>query len=412
MKVGKHTLLIDGNYFIFSRLFVIPKTGKKPLLSDEESRSRFMRKLAIDFSSEVRKFKGYVDDIVVAVDDKSWRKDLYPEAQYKANRKHDDKVDWDTLYKLYGEFQDILSSHGVTVHKISGAEADDVLFAWSTALNGRGKSCIVWTGDRDLIQLVNYSSANDAHTVWFYNSKKVLYVYPGFIKDMQTSATETMSNDDMLFNMSGSHMVRDQYQANIMSWIKEQKVDVKEVNCDSFILEKILMGDKSDNIPSVVTWGKETKTGSVRIYSITQRLADKIIEEYLENVEDFKIDLIFSQSEMDRLSDIIYRVVGKSDPGLIKKNLDLNISLMLLHSKTIPHPILKAIFKRIEMDWEGAVDSMEDLMSLEKVLEDTKWITKGSSTPKSMDPFAGLDVPSEPKKTDERPKVKKLDELF
>jgi len=216
MKVGKHTLLIDGNYFIFSRLFVMPRAKSQVLLGDEKSKLQFMRKLAIDFSAEVRRVKDYVDDIVVAVDDKSWRKDLYPDAQYKGNRKQEDTINWDALYSIYEEFQQILSKKGVTVHKILGAEADDILFAWSTALNDRGKSCIVWTGDRDLIQLVNYSKPNDSHTIWFYNSKKKLYVYEGFIDDMKTSATTEMSNEDMLFNMSGSHMVRDQYQANIL----------------------------------------------------------------------------------------------------------------------------------------------------------------------------------------------------
>ena len=45
MKVGKHTLLIDGNYFVYSRLFVMPrpKTGK--LLGDNDSKAQFMRKL-------------------------------------------------------------------------------------------------------------------------------------------------------------------------------------------------------------------------------------------------------------------------------------------------------------------------------------------------------------------------------
>jgi len=159
MKVGKHTLLIDGNYFVYSRLFVMPrpKTGK--LLGDEKQKAQFMRKLSIDLASELRKLQDFVDDVVIAVDSKSWRKDLYPEADYKGTRKSDSSVDWANVYEVYGEFQNILKTRGVTVQQTSGAEADDVIFGWSVALNGRGKSCIVWTGDRDLIQLVNHSKA-------------------------------------------------------------------------------------------------------------------------------------------------------------------------------------------------------------------------------------------------------------
>ena len=152
MKVGKHTLLIDGNYFVYSRLFVLPRPKNGKLLGDENSKGQFMRKLAIDFASEIRKMQYFVDDIVVAIDSKSWRKDLYPESDYKGTRKPDSSVEWSNVYSIYEEFQQILKSHGVTIQQTQGAEADDVIFGWSVALNDRGKSCIVWTGDKDLIQ--------------------------------------------------------------------------------------------------------------------------------------------------------------------------------------------------------------------------------------------------------------------
>ena len=38
MKLGKHTLVIDGNYFVHSRLFVLPRKKGQVLLSDDESK--------------------------------------------------------------------------------------------------------------------------------------------------------------------------------------------------------------------------------------------------------------------------------------------------------------------------------------------------------------------------------------
>ena len=139
MKVGKHTLLIDGNYFVFSRLFVMPKPKSGKLLGDDKAKSQFMRKLAIDFASEMRKLNAFVDDVVVAVDAKSWRKDLYPESDYKGTRKQSSDVDWNAVYSTYEQFQEILKTKGVTIHQTQGAEADDVLFGWSAMLNGRRK---------------------------------------------------------------------------------------------------------------------------------------------------------------------------------------------------------------------------------------------------------------------------------
>lgn len=398
MRVGKHTLLIDGNYFVFSRLFVLPKPKTGQLLGDDKQKAQFMRKLAIDFASEMRKLKQFVDDVVLTVDSKSWRKDLYPESDYKGTRKQSSDVDWTAVYSVYEEFQKILASKGVTVHQIQGAEADDVIFGWSTALNNRGKSCIVWSGDRDLIQLVNYSKTNDAHTIWYYNTKKSLHAYIGFEKHMQESIANEMSTDDLLFNMGGEHMTRDAYQSNILNWIKDNKIEITEVDCDRFILNKILIGDKSDNIQSVVTWQKEMKNGSLRTYSITDKTADTIYDQFIKELDNFTIEYLFNNEYRNALTDIIYRVVGHGNPTLIKATLSNNIALMLLHVKTIPDSIQNAIYNAIERDWEGALENMESITDMEKILQNTPWLDNKSDF--GMDAFAGMDIPSAPVKKD------------
>ena len=352
-----------------------------------------MRKLAIDFASEMRKLKMFVDDVVLTVDSKSWRKDLYPEADYKGTRKQSSDVNWTNVYSVYEEFQKILASKGVTVHQIQGAEADDVIFGWSTALNNRGKSCIVWSGDRDLIQLVNYSKTNDAHTIWYYNTKKSLYVYEGFEHDMNQSIANDMSTDDLLFNMGGEHMTRDTYQTNILAWVKDLKIEMTEVDCDRFIFNKILIGDKSDNIPSVVTWQKEMKGGKLRIFSITEKMADTIYEQFIKELDNFTIEHLFNQEYKNKLTDIIYRVVGHGNLTLIKSSLSNNIALMLLHVKTIPDSIQRAIYDAIDKDWEGALEQVDQFMDMEKILEGTHWLDDKVGF--GVDAFAGMDIPVE-----------------
>ena len=393
MKVGKHTLLIDGNYFVFSRLFVLPKPKTGQLLGDDKQMSQFMRKLAIDFASEMRKLKMFVDDVILTVDSKSWRKDLYPESDYKGTRKQSSDVNWTNVYAVYEEFQKILAAKGITVHQIQGAEADDVIFGWSTALNTRGKSCIVWSGDRDLIQLVNYSKTNDAHTIWYYNTKKSLYVYEGFEKDMEQSVANSMTTEDLLFNMGGEHMTRDAYQHNILSWIKDCKIELTEIDCDKFIFGKILIGDKSDNIPSVVSWQKEMKGGKLRTYSITDKTAETIYDQFIKEADNFTIEYLFNSEYKTKLTDIIYRVVGHGNLNLIKSALSNNIALMLLHTKTIPDSIQEAIYNAIDKDWEGALENTDQFMEMEKILEGTRWLEDKIGF--GIDTFAGLDIPKE-----------------
>ncbi len=118
MRLGKHTLLIDGNYFIYSRLFVMPKPSSGKLLEDDKSKGQFIRKLAIDFASEIRKMQPFVDRIVLAIDSKSWRKDLFPEAEYKGTRTQSDSVSWENVYEIYEEFKTIVAKKGVIVEQI------------------------------------------------------------------------------------------------------------------------------------------------------------------------------------------------------------------------------------------------------------------------------------------------------
>lgn len=392
MKLGRHTLLIDGNYFLHSRLFVLPRKKGQKLLGTDDSRSQLMRKLCIDFASEVRKMNPFVDQIVVAVDSKSWRKDLFPDANYKGTRTHDDSVDWDAVFNVYSEFQQILAKKGVIIHQINGAEADDVLFGWSTQLNNEGSNCIVWTGDRDLIQLVNYNNATDAYTLWYYNSKRKLIAFEGFNEIINKEEASDISNDDLLFNMSQGLSASGLAKKELNNWIQKNKVTVDEINCDDFIFTKILQGDKSDNIAAVVKWTKTSRSGKILNYSITEKQANKILDQYKKEEGNFTIDLFFNKTQVDKIVDIIYRVTGKSDPQEIKMRFNQNLDLMLLHYNTIPDPIQKDIYKNVESDCNNPTD-LGKLSKMEIILEGTEWLKKKTATPSGYDPFAGLNVP-------------------
>ena len=408
MKLGKHTLLIDGNYFLHSRLFVLPRPKGKQLLGDKESQSQLMRKLCIDFASEVRKMAPFVDQIVVAVDAKSWRKDLFPDAQYKGTRTHDDSINWKAVFGVYAEWQKILEQKGIIIHQVQGAEADDVMYGWSTQLNSEGKNCIAWTGDRDLIQLVNYNQATDAYTLWYYNSKKKLIAFEGFEDVMASRKTSAMTNDELLFNIASEEATYDKLKEDFQAWMDKNRVEVQEINCDDFVFGKILQGDKSDNIPSVITWTKAGSNGKIRNYSLTEKHCVKILEQYKKEESEFTIEHFFNRGQVNKLVDIIYRVVGKSDPKEIRIRFNQNLDLVLLHYNTIPLAIQKGIYNNIEAD-RNVLPEFSNITQMEKILEGTDWMVKKSQgAPKSYDAFAGLKEDS----SKERPSTKKLNELF
>jgi 5'-3' exonuclease len=408
MKLGKHTLMIDGNYFVYSRLYVMPRSTKGMLLADEKEQAQFMRKLCIDFASEVRKMKPFIDQIVVAVDSKSWRKDLFPEAEYKGTRTVDSTVNWEAVYNTYDLFRQYLAKQGVIVQQTNGAEADDILFAWSTELNNQGRNCIVWTGDRDLIQLVDYTQATDGYTLWYYNTKRSLMAFSGFSELLEAAESETLSNEELLFNMAD---LATGVKNDLKEWVKRNRVTITEIESREFIFKKILIGDKSDNISSVVTYDKKMSNGKIRTFSITEKQADKIMAQYEKDFGLFQVEHLFVKENRQKMCDVIHRVVGSSTPETIATNLMQNIQLMLLHVRIIPEPILNAIYKEVAKQYESP--NLNNLSQMEKILEGSGFTDRDTqSVPESMDPFSGLKLIDEKKNTVEQPKTKKLNELF
>lgn len=396
MKFNKHTLLIDGNYFVYSRLFVLPrpKTGES-LVGTPDGKSQFMRKLAIDFASEMRKLQGIVDEVVIAVDSKSWRKDLYPLEEYKGTRVQDNTINWDGVYSIYKEFTDTLAQFGVKIQKTNGAEADDIIYSWSAELVARGKSCIIWTGDRDLVQLVDYSSSTDCHALWYDSARKRMYTYEGFIKNLSYRDSEHMTADDLMFSLSSpTIMGSDAIKQNMASWIDFNKIVVEEINCDEYVMAKLLLGDKSDNIAAVATWQKPTKAGKIRNFSVTEQQAYKVVEQYKKEAGQFHIEDMFVASCVDLVVDIVYRIVAQSNKSAIKSRLSTNMSLMLLHDNTIPEGIQNACTKQcIDLLEEEDKAVYEILSDFKKILKDTDHVKE--VVPSSMDPFAMLDITKE-----------------
>ena len=411
MKLGKHTLMIDGNYFVYSRLYVMPRS-KGVLLGEEKEQAQFLRKLCIDFASEVRKMRPFIDQVVVAVDSKSWRKDLFPDAEYKGTRTVDSTVNWDAVYSIYDTFREVMAKQGVIVQQTNGAEADDILFAWSTELNNLGKNCIVWTGDRDLIQLVDYTQATDGYTLWYYNTKRTLVAFEGFADVLaEPEAVEEKSNDDLLFNMASDESISGGVKAEIREWSKKNRVKVEEIQSREFIFKKILTGDRSDNIASVVSYDKKMSNGKIRTYSITDKQAEKILSQYEKDFGQFEVEQLFVKESREKMCDAIYRVVGNSTIEKIQSNLMQKIQLMLLHVRTIPESILKAIYKEISKPYNSP--DLHNLSSMERILEGTGFTDRDKmGAPVEFDAFSGLKLVDDKSKKQDQPKTKKLNELF
>lgn len=395
-KMKEYSLILDGNYYIMSRLFVLPRpkqiTGLPTIkfMDSEKDCAVFMRKLAIDFASEVRKLKNITKRIVFVLDSRSWRKDLFPAAEYKGNREQDETINWDNISNIMKEFSALLAKQGVIVERISGAEGDDLVFAWTTYLNSKSESCIIWSGDTDLMQLVNYNKATNAFTLWYDNTRGQLGVYPGFAKWIESREGGSGENID-IFNEVTHFYILDQIKEELAKFITKNGLKVNVIYCDEYIFQKILTGDRGDNITSVVTIpsksGKTIKDGTVRMNRVNDTKARSVLDAFKKRHSRFSSIYLFEKEYKEEICQLVskeMKITGKNAD--IMSKLELNTNLILLHVSTIPDVIQKSMFDKIKEDYELDMLLEIDILSdKDKILKDTAYISdnRTNNLPKS-----------------------------
>lgn len=153
MSSNKTSILIDGNNLIMRCLFI---AGVDFLEEDTD----FTYLEWICFNSivqSIRKFKA--GEVILALDDKSWRKMIYE--PYKADRAErrekkevEDGIDWKQVYAFMNQmFSDWSETFPFKALKVKHAEADDVIGVLAPYLRNEA---IVISVDEDYNQLLKY----------------------------------------------------------------------------------------------------------------------------------------------------------------------------------------------------------------------------------------------------------------
>ena len=383
-KTGRHTFVIDGNYFLFRTLYVLPRKSKKSeMLGTEDEVQTFMRKLATDFAYQIRLFEGLIDKVVWTVDSRSWRKDFFPEAEYKGNRKQDSSINWANFSKTTEEFIQLLSKQGVIISKTGGAEGDDLMYAWNTESLANDKSVIMFTGDRDLVQLVNKSQNNNTHTILFSPAHKKLYTYQGFSEWLDSDEeTETTDIFDMMKISSTPEAQSKKLLKNVLS---KKKVNVVEVDPEEFRFRKVLTGDSGDNVPPAYWYVSKPKNGNPRRYGISEKKATEIISEFKEKHGSLSHMYLYEEGYITDLANITIRHMKAKHMSReqIISNLKSNVQLMVLSSHTIPEGILDEMFKSVESKIDVNHLKLPNISTMKSLLEGTQYQGDDNSAIKS-----------------------------
>lgn len=255
------TLIIDGNWLLMSRLSVLVNK-----YDDDKELNNQLRLLMIrSIKVMLNQFK-CIDNIIFVADGASWRTSInIPEflkeedIEYKGNRIKSDTINWDMLFSEFDNFMSILREGGITTCKEYQIEGDDWCWWWSTLLNKQDTSCMIWSSDRDLTQLLKINPDNHCFTC-FYNQQAGLILPEYNTEEIILFNPLVDRNDNLLSTLiSKSHKT---------SYIKPNEV----------IIDKILRGDSGDNIrPLMLREGKSRK------YRISTKDVDRSLNIWDDN---------------------------------------------------------------------------------------------------------------------------------
>jgi len=310
------TLIIDGNWLLMRSLFS-KQYDFQPDAAEvlkQYSRDTLIDSMLSAISFTTATFDGIVDNILYVSDGGSWRKFIQPpefvkEQEYKGTRQRAEDKDWDYIFETHQILQEGLKAAGVTVCHESKIEGDDWAWYWSNKLNRQGTNCIIWTTDNDLKQLIKLDNGN--FTAW-YNDKNGIFFDQGYnIDDM---------SDIDYFMTAG----KDNY---IIESIQAITSNISYINPNRIVMEKIISGDVSDNIRSLMVLHKNGKN-----YKITEKDASKIVDRY-SNVEDFIAD---KDEVIAQLKGLKKFALAEETPEQMSELFDYNKRLVWLSKTQIP----------------------------------------------------------------------------
>lgn len=130
-----------------------------------EVEENFIRHLILNsIRTYVHKYSRKYGQVVLACDSSTWRRDYYP--QYKANRRKnrsESDTDWDEMFRIINLVLDeIRENMPYKVLHIKGCEADDIIgtLVEYTQEFGKNEPVMIISGDKDFIQLQQYSNVS------------------------------------------------------------------------------------------------------------------------------------------------------------------------------------------------------------------------------------------------------------
>jgi 5'-3' exonuclease len=371
------SVCIDGNYLFYKTFSIFSNYGSKQpgdVLSKEEDRGIFMRKIITDLCYALNQLH-ITGQVIFCQDSRSWRKDLKIErVDYKGDREKSQEVDWGCFFDLMDEFGKFLEINGYIYSKSKGAEGDDLLWFWNKKLREAGHNVVIFSGDKDSHQLVDYK--NGSWTIcWNGNSKNNKIFCPPNWKEEYLEKEEEVSIFDV-------DLSADEEKDKIKKM--SQSATLETSDPERIIFEKILTGDKGDAVPSVFAYEKTPG----KIFKLTPAKASSIYESFKQSGwGKSELNKIWKDEEFrDWISGYVLRAMSYTDNSenrkIVSKNYDDNAKLVWLSDEVIPQDVLN----EMEISFSSSSKEVKGVLTDRKtMIGRSKW--DSYQAPSAFDPF-------------------------
>lgn len=352
-------LIIDGNAFINVAISVTKSLSAKDkrigeayyvndLFNDdcfilkEHVKTTFRNFCFTYLNSLISPISSHPEKVHIVFDSSSWRKEYTndffknsdfkttsapTEFKYKGNRKYDEHQ-----YLFFDYFQQTIMPHlvekaGINQYKFKGTEGDDIIAYLCDIIND---DILIYSVDQDLKQLTGNKNKN----VLLITPKQMAKTKRLFVPEqlIPTAANEEVDN---FFSLSDAHITGATLEKTISNLINKDYVEHK-VDLIDDVLSKILLGDKSDNIPKI------TSVSPAKAKKVISAVHEKFGEETIDLLDDYNSSLINGVvSEIKTLN----KIKDQDKIDEIREHLLFNIKLTRLSVKVFPNEIREALIE-------------------------------------------------------------------
>lgn len=256
---------------------------------------------------------------------KSWRHKIYKD--YKAKRKKDSDIDWDFVFDTYTNFKEKLVDKKVKLFELDHIEGDDWVTFIVQESNEKNQSNLIVSNDYDIKQVLRFQL--EPPLINFMTNEvfgKQKFFLP---KNYQVFLTKIKGNlKESIFDIDDD--------SDFLNYIKsiQEKHEIVETDSVQSLLIKVISGDTSDNIKSVLGPAQGTKKGIGIVGAKT------ILEMYKQEFGD---PVLNDPDLFENIADLICekKKINRSQISKISDNIRKNMELINLEVNNLPTEVIQ-----------------------------------------------------------------------